>query len=278
MLTGNALTRYSARRGCRAVPAPKNSASGASIEGDGRSSQVTRRRASDSSRARSRGTVSFSARIVAGAGMLEQRAPAGRGSSVDAGSPSLALSCRRDVGPGSGDQLQHLRRRAACSGPRLRIGWRAACPRRTGGRCSSRCRRTCASTPSGTSARTAIGTHIRSAPLVADHVHVSGVGNVAAGSNIEFGDRLVRVGGAGLLDDVVGAVDLVVPRAAVPVVVAGEVQDAAASDVERDVEVVGRSGRGSAGVGRAVAAVAVVGAAHVGAHADALLGPAVPLP
>ena len=48
-----------------------------------------------------------------------------------------------------------------------------------------------------------------------------------------------RIGRAAFLDDVVAAVYDVMPRAAVPVVVAREVKDARAFDVERDVEVVG---------------------------------------
>src|SRR5205823_6449228 len=52
-------------------------------------------------------------------------------------------------------------------------------------------------------------------------------------------DRPVRVSRAALPDEVVGAVHLVVPGAAVPAVVAGKVEDARALDVEGHVEVVG---------------------------------------
>ena len=90
------------------------------------------------------------------------------------------------------------------------------------------------------------------------------------------GGRLVRIGGAGFLDDVVHAIDLVMPGAAVPVVVAGEVEHARALHVERHVAVVGELVEEVAGVGAFVAAAAVVGAAHVGPRADALAGPAFP--
>ena len=110
-----------------------------------------------------------------------------------------------------------------------------------------------------------------------DQVQVSGGGNSCFGQEHRLGIRIARIGRAGLLDDVVPAVHLVVPGAAVPVVVAGEVEDAGASDVERDVEVVGLLVEEVRRVGGVVAADAVVGAAHVGAHADALVGPAVPL-
>src|SRR5258708_2030917 len=72
------------------------------------------------------------------------------------------------------------------------------------------------------------------------------------------------------------AVDLVVPGAAVPVVVAREGEDAGALDVERHVELVGFLVEEVAGVGGLVAALAVVGAAHIGAGADPLQRPLVP--
>lgn len=85
------------------------------------------------------------------------------------------------------------------------------------------------------------------------------------------------IGGAGLADDVVVAIDLVVPGAPVPVVVADEVEDAGRFQVEGDVEIIGFLVEEVGGVGAFVAAAAVVGAAHVGALADSLVGPAVPL-
>src|SRR5262249_20297952 len=56
-----------------------------------------------------------------------------------------------------------------------------------------------------------------------------------------------------------------------------EIQDAGAFDVEADVEVVGLLVEEVAGVGALVAAGAVVSAAQVGAGADPLVGPALPL-
>lgn len=86
-----------------------------------------------------------------------------------------------------------------------------------------------------------------------------------------------RIGCAGFLNNVVGAVNGVVPWAAVPMVVAGEVEDTGAGDVEGDVLVVVELIKEMAGVRAFVAACAVVGAPHVGAHADALQGPVLPL-
>ncbi len=74
----------------------------------------------------------------------------------------------------------------------------------------------------------------------------------------------------------VGAIDDVMPGAAVPVIVAREVEDAGILNIERDVEIVGELVEEMAGIGAFVAAGAVVGASHVGAGADALIGPAVP--
>ena len=88
---------------------------------------------------------------------------------------------------------------------------------------------------------------------------------------------MIRIGGAGFLNDVVGTVHFVMPRAAVPMVVASEVEESRAGDVECDVFVFGELIEEMAGVGAFVAAAAVISAAHVGAHADALIRPAVPL-
>src|SRR5207302_4255119 len=74
----------------------------------------------------------------------------------------------------------------------------------------------------------------------------------------------------------VGAIDDVMPGAAVPVIVAREVEDARALEVERDVEIVGELEEEMAGIGAFVAAAAVISASHVGAGADVLIGPAVP--
>ena len=79
-----------------------------------------------------------------------------------------------------------------------------------------------------------------------------------------------------LSHEVVGAVHLVVPGTAVPVVVAGEIENAGALDVERDVVVVGQLIEEVGSVGPFVAASPVIRAAHVSASADALVGPALP--
>ena len=84
------------------------------------------------------------------------------------------------------------------------------------------------------------------------------------------------IGGAGFLDDVIGAVHDVMPGAAVPVIVPREIEHAGAFDVESDIEVVRQLIKEMARVGAFVAAAPVVGAAHVGPSADALQRPLFP--
>src|ERR1019366_5675668 len=72
------------------------------------------------------------------------------------------------------------------------------------------------------------------------------------------------------------AIHLEVPWAAVPVVVADEVDLAGALDIEGDVAVFAQLIQEVRGIGPFVAARAIVGAAHVGADADALIRPAIP--
>ena len=121
-----------------------------------------------------------------------------------------------------------------------------------------------------------IGTHIKSAPLVMDHVQVSGFGKGFAGRKTESGTGWLGLARAGLLDEVVRAIHLVMPGAAMPMVVTREVEHARPLDVQRDVPVVGELVEEMAGVGAFVAAAAVVGAAHIGPRADPLAGPALP--
>jgi hypothetical protein len=73
------------------------------------------------------------------------------------------------------------------------------------------------------------------------------------------GHRLVARGGR--MSELVGAVPLVVPGAAVPVLIAGEVDHARPFGIESDVEVVALLVEEVAGVGGLVAPAAVVGAA-----------------
>ncbi|HIJ66152.1 MAG TPA: hypothetical protein HPP77_09405 [Candidatus Hydrogenedentes bacterium] len=89
-------------------------------------------------------------------------------------------------------------------------------------------------------------------------------------------DGVFRVGAARLLDDMVRAVDLVVPRAPVPVVVPSEIEDAWALDIEGYVEIIGLLVQEMAGVGALVSAGPVVGAAHIGSRAYANVGPSIP--
>src|SRR5512142_1210054 len=85
-----------------------------------------------------------------------------------------------------------------------------------------------------------------------------------------------RVGCAGLLNDIVDAVDLEVPRAAMPVIETNERQYARSLNVEGHISIVCELIQKMRRVGHLVAAGAVIGRTHVGAHADALIWPTVP--
>src|SRR5665213_2615748 len=73
------------------------------------------------------------------------------------------------------------------------------------------------------------------------------------------------------------AVDFVVPGTAVPVVIADEIENAGRLHIQRDIEIVGILIEEVRRVRALVASSAIVGAAHVSARADALVGPALPL-
>ena len=188
------------------------------------------------------------------------------------------IPCRpagRDVGAGPGDQVEYV---AIGRRPHSRRRWagRASRPARTAGRCNNRCRRRCASRPCGSAFRSRSAPTKDRPPLVSAHVQASGRGKAGSGRKTELGAGWS--GSAVLVSRTMWtcAIDFVVPGAAVPVVVADEVEDAGTFDVERDVAVVGELIEEVGGVGALVAAGAVVGAAHVGARADALVGPVVP--
>ena len=84
------------------------------------------------------------------------------------------------------------------------------------------------------------------------------------------------IGGAGFLDNVIGSIDFVVPRASVPVIAAHKIQYPWSGDIEADVEVVSDLIKEMAGISALVSTAPVIGAAHVGARADALVRPAFP--
>src|SRR5437867_2732234 len=87
---------------------------------------------------------------------------------------------------------------------------------------------------------------------------------------------MVGVGRAGFLNDIVGAIDLIMPRTAVPVVVAGKVQYPGALHIERHVEIVGELVEEVGSIGSLVSARPVIGAAHIRPGTDPLIGPALP--
>src|SRR5688572_7021545 len=87
---------------------------------------------------------------------------------------------------------------------------------------------------------------------------------------------MIGITRAGFLHDEVAPIHHVMPRTAVPVIVACEVKNACALDIEGHVEVIRVLAEKMAGVGGLVCTASIVGATHVGAHADALLRPALP--
>ena len=125
-----------------------------------------------------------------------------------------------------------------------------------------------------------IGTQFKSAPLVTDHVQASGgIGKRVSGRNMESWTRFVGSARVALLHQMIGPIDDIVPRAAMPVVVAGEVKHASSFHIERHIVVLGELVEKMARVRAFIAAAPVVGAAHVGARTDdPLIRPALPLP
>ena len=89
-------------------------------------------------------------------------------------------------------------------------------------------------------------------------------------------DRMIRIRGAGFLNQAIRAVHFVVPRTSVPMVATDKIQYPAPGYVQRDVEIVGELVEEMAGVGAFVPAAPIVSAPHVSPGADALLRPAVP--
>ena len=63
-----------------------------------------------------------------------------------------------------------------------------------------------------------------------------------------------------------------------PVIITNKIENARPFDVECDVVVIGQLVEKMAAIGAFIAAAPIVGAAHVGAHSNALIRPARPLP
>src|SRR5579859_5606606 len=76
----------------------------------------------------------------------------------------------------------------------------------------------------------------------------------------------------------ISAINIVMPRAPVPVVVTREVEDARAGHVQSDIVIVRELVKKMAGIRSLVPAPAVVGAPHVRAFTDPLIRPSFPLP
>jgi hypothetical protein len=103
------------------------------------------------------------------------------------------------------------------------------------------------------------------------------IGEEMFGDEFGVGDWFEGVSGGGFLDDVIDAIDFVMPGTAVPVIIAGEVENTWAVDVQGDVERFRLLIKKVAGIGGFIATGTVVGAAHIGAGTDTLVWPAVPL-
>src|SRR5215471_1669500 len=73
-------------------------------------------------------------------------------------------------------------------------------------------------------------------------------------------------------------VHFIMPRTSVPMVVAGEVKNSRSLNVQRHILVLGQLVQKVTGVGSFISTTPIIRASHVGAHADALIGPALPLP
>src|SRR6516162_9343925 len=86
-----------------------------------------------------------------------------------------------------------------------------------------------------------------------------------------------RVRGAGLLNDMVQSIHFIMPRTSMPMVVAGEIKNSRSLNVQRHIPVLGQLVEKVTGVCAFISAAAIIRAAHVGAHANALVWPAVPL-
>src|SRR5262249_37677201 len=91
-------------------------------------------------------------------------------------------------------------------------------------------------------------------------------------------DRTVGIAGAGFLDDMIHAVNLIMPRAAMPVVVASEVKNASALEVQGNVAILSELVKEVSRIGAFVAPAPIVSATHVSARANPLVRPSVPHP
>ena len=89
---------------------------------------------------------------------------------------------------------------------------------------------------------------------------------------------MIRMSGAGLLHDVLGAIHNITPGASMPMIVSRKIQNPGALDIERDVVIVRQLIQEMARVGSFISASAIVRAAHVCPRADTLIWPAIPLP
>ncbi len=102
------------------------------------------------------------------------------------------------------------------------------------------------------------------------------IGQGAFREEDRVGRRMIGIGRAGFPHEIILSIHHVMPRAAVPMIVAGEVENARTFDIESDVEIVGDLVKEMAGVRPFVAAAPIVGAAHISPHPDPLLRPALP--
>ena len=89
---------------------------------------------------------------------------------------------------------------------------------------------------------------------------------------------MVRIGAAAFLNNVFRAIYNVAPRTSVPMIIARKVKNARSFNIQRYIVVVGELIKEMTRIGPFIAAPTVVGAAHIGPRADALIRPPIPLP
>jgi hypothetical protein len=83
---------------------------------------------------------------------------------------------------------------------------------------------------------------------------------------------------ARFLHEMVYAIDFIMPRASMPMIVTGEIENARPLQVEGNVLVFRQLVEEMAGISAFISPTPVVGATHVRACADALLRPSLPKP
>src|SRR3954468_15281919 len=85
--------------------------------------------------------------------------------------------------------------------------------------------------------------------------------------------RMIRIRRAGFLNNMIRSINFIMPWTSVPMVVASEIEDAFAFDVQGHVPIVCELIKKMAGVSAFILPLAIVSAAHVSADTNPLLRP-----